>query len=100
MPRKAQIIRRQCNNPRCWNWYDVPARLVRQGRGLYCHRQCAWNSQSKFKWYVCLQCGAQFRRTRRATHGRKPKFCCPPCYRRHRKGIKIDEDWRTFPLDP
>ena len=100
MSRPAEIVRRQCANPHCRKWFDVPMRLVRAGRGRYCHRRCGWNSQAKFKWFVCLQCGREFRREKRIYRKRKPRFCCAACYQRHRKGIKIAEDWRTFPLDP
>ncbi len=100
MPRRAEIVTRQCANPRCRKWFDVPMRLVRKGEGKYCHRQCGWNVQAKSKWFVCEQCGCEFRRARRVYRKHKPKFCSQSCYQRHRRGVKTDEDWRTFPLDP
>lgn len=98
MSRRAEVIRRQCDNPRCRKWYDVLARLVRQGRGLHCHPACSRNHLTRFKWYVCLQCGLSFRRTRHQTRARKPKFCCALCYNHHRAVVQVDSDWRAFPL--
>lgn len=100
MSRRAEIVRRQCANPLCRKWFDVPMRLVRKGEGKYCHRQCGWQSRAKFKWYVCLQCGIHFRRARHQTRTREPKFCSWWCYTKHRLKVKLDEDWHTFPLDP
>jgi len=104
MPRRPRhnptTILRQCNNPLCRKWYDAKVYLLRQGRGLYCHRQCGWGAQRKFKWTMCEQCNKMFRRNRSYYRKRATKFCCFACYLRHRKGIKTDEDWRSFPLDP
>lgn len=92
-----EMTRRRCN--KCGKWYDVEAALVRQGKGLYCHRQCGWQSKTKVKWFECLQCGKHFRRPKRVWKRRPCKFCCAMCYQVHRTGIKRAEDWRSFPLD-
>ena len=95
-----ELVRRQCANPRCRRWYDARAWRIRQGQNLYCGRQCAHNAQAKFKWFVCLQCGLHFRRARAIYRRRPCKFCSQWCYEKHRLGVELDEDWRTFPLDP
>jgi len=93
------LIRRQCNNPKCRKWYDVPAWRVRQGRSLYCNRLCGWNAQAKFKWFVCLQCAASFRRPRSVYRKQACKFCSWWCYTKFRLRVKLDEDWRTTPFE-
>lgn len=93
-PKYAALVPMKCKNPRCGKQYFALAWRVKQGRGLYCHRQCAWTHRRKEGWYVCKQCGIQFYRALQG-YRKIPKFCSRACYLRSAKRVKSVADWRT-----
>lgn len=93
-PKYAAVVPMICKNPKCGKTYWALAWRVKQGRGLYCHRQCGWSHRRREGWYVCQQCHVQFYRVLRG-YRKPPKFHNRDCYLRNVKGIQTLEDWRT-----
>ncbi|UOF90786.1 Tn7 transposase TnsA N-terminal domain-containing protein [Fodinisporobacter ferrooxydans] len=68
-------MERKCKH--CDKVFEVRANQVVAGEGLFCSRQCLYESMKKRSLNTCINCGKQYEVK---PHKKDSKYCSRPCY--------------------